>query len=255
MISTSATTTTISTFRPSSAEVADRVTVPLPLGLVAHVAFTNRADGDFRIDTDPAVLDARQRAVVDLPWSWLHQTHSATVATVTSAGQWRGDSEGDALVTSLERAPLAVRGADCPVVVFVGERGMIGAAHAGWRGLAGGVLDAAVTAMRNAGSGPISAYLGPCIGPECYEFSASALAELEPALGASAVGARTSRGTPALDLVAGVRHRLGALDVAVDRSSCRCTSCSEDLYSHRARVDTGRHAAVIWLDRASGPAA
>ena len=128
------------------------------------MAFTDCCDGDFRIDTDPDLLDARQRAIADLPWSWLHQVHGTDVATVTKPGQWRGDAEGDALVTSVVRAPLAVRGADCPVVVLVGDGGVIGAAHAGWRGLAGGVLDATVAALREAGAGTVHAYLGPCIG-------------------------------------------------------------------------------------------
>lgn len=231
--------------------MASRFSVPLTeSGLVARVAFTDRSDGDFRIDTDPALLDARQRAVVDMAWSWLHQVHSATVASVTRAGQWRGDAEGDALTTALTGAPLAVRGADCPVVVLVGERGVVGAAHAGWRGLAGGVLDRTVASMRSDGAGAIRAFLGPCIWAECYEFGPDALAELEPELGARAVSAKTSQGAPALDLVAGVEHRLQGLDVAVDLSHSRCTGCSPELFSHRARVDTGRHAAVIWLERA-----
>jgi hypothetical protein len=232
--------------------VAHHLQVQLPAaGVVARLAFTGRDDGDLRIDTDPAVLSARQRAVVDAPWAWGNQVHGTASYHVARPGEFRGDVDADALTTRALAAPIAVRGADCPIVVLVGEAGAVGAVHAGWRGLAAGVLERAVAALRARSAGSLRAWLGPCIGPECYEFGASQLAALTPLLGEAATAATTAAGTPALDLVAGVRHRLEAVDVPLDRSAYHCTACGAERYfSHRARQERGRQAAVVWLEPA-----
>ena len=96
------------------------------------------------------------------------QVHGSAVATV--AEPWR-PGEGpraDALVTDRPGLALGVITADCAPVLFA-ARGIVGAAHAGWRGAAGGILEATVAAMRRLGAGEIAAAVGPCIGQESYE--------------------------------------------------------------------------------------
>ena len=108
--------------------------------------------------------------------------------------------------------------ADCAPVGLIGLGGVVGVAHAGWRGLVAGVLEATVAAMREAGAGRIVAVVGPCIHAGCYDFGADDLAEVAAALGDD-VRAVSSTGGPALDLPAGVvadLGRAGVTDVTVD---------------------------------------
>ncbi len=223
-------------------------TVALAGGLSAHVMFTDRRHGDFHIDAGDRERTAR--AVVDLPWSWVRQVHGADVVVVTEPGGACG-LDGDGLVTAVAGAVLSVRGADCPVVAFVGADGVVGVAHAGWRGLVAGVLQATVGAMRELGSGPVTALLGPCISAAHYEFGADDLATVVDRLGPDVVG-RTAAGTPALDLVAGVRAALSEVGVEVDLRHHRCTAADPRLYSHRARRESGRHTAAVWMTASRG---
>lgn len=218
---------------------------------VAEVAFTDRNDGDFHVDGDPEVRAATAHRLVDLPWSWVRQVHGADVVVVERPGQ--GGVDGDALVTDIAGAVLSVRGADCPVVAFVSDEGVIGVAHAGWRGLVAGVLEATVATMRSLGAGRIDALLGPCITAAHYEFGADELDRIAARLG-DGVRARTHAGTPALDLVAGVEAALAGVAVTVDRRGHRCTAADPALYSHRARAEAGRHTAAVWLHPGAEPA-
>lgn len=155
--------------------------------------------------------------------------------------------DGDALLSDRAGLVLAVHGADCAPVLFWGDNGIIGAAHAGWRGLLDGVLEALVERMRAAGAQTVSAVLGPCIHVECYEFGLADLRIVIARLGPQVAGL-TSRGRPALDLVAAVAAALAGVDVLLETSPSRCTSCHDDLYSWRARQDTGRLAGLIWRE-------
>ena len=101
--------------------------------------------------------------------------------------------------------------------------------------------------MRSRGAVEVSAVLGPCIHVECYEFGPLELAGLLERYGPSVAG-RSRQGLPALDLVAGVARALQEVDVAVDTTPSRCTSCHGDLYSWRARADRGRLAGIIWRE-------
>lgn len=212
---------------------------------VAHLAFTDRGDGDFHVDGDPARRDAVARRLVDLPWSWVRQVHGSEVVVIARPGDGGGD--GDALVTTTCGAVLSVRGADCPVVGFVSEQGVIGVAHAGWRGLVAGVLERTVETMRDLGAEHLLAYLGPCISAAHYEFGAEDLERVAARLG-DGVRGRTGAGAAALDLVAGVREALARVDVPVDGRGHRCTAADPALYSHRARTEAGRHCAAVWLE-------
>src|SRR5437762_2599450 len=81
----------------------------------------------------------RSRAVVDAPWTWLRQVHADTVVTVTAPGAGAG-SKADASVTAEASCVLAVLAADCAPLALISPEGVVGAVHAGWRGLRGGVI-------------------------------------------------------------------------------------------------------------------
>src|SRR5205823_3347186 len=105
--------------------------------------------------------------------------------------------------------------------------GVVAAVHAGWRGLAAGVLEAAVGEVRQRTSGPVRAVLGPCIHPECYEFSPADLEPIAARLGPGVVG-KTSRGEPALDVPRAVRLALAGAGVTDVTDVEVCTACSPD---------------------------
>ena len=226
----------------------DRAAVPAGPALVAQCRFTEASDGDFRIDAEQPGLDDRRRAVVDAPWTWLTQVHGATVVVVDRPGDGAG-TEADASVTASIGAPLAIQTADCVPVLLVGE-GIVGAAHAGWRGLAQGVLDATVEVMRRRSDGPIEALVGPHISASAYEFGADDLDGLVRRFGPS-VAATSSTGTPALDVAEAVRVSLDRLDVAGMRFVGGCTGSSTRWHSPRVRGDRARQTSVIWLEERS----
>lgn len=162
---------------------------------------------------------------------------------VTEPGEHAGVA-ADAIVTATPGAVVAVHTADCAPVLLDGG-GAVGVAHAGWRGLTAGVIEATVAAMDDLGHRPTTARLGPCIRTRCYEFGGAELDEVEAAYG-PAVRGTTAWGTPALDLAAGVRTACERLGVALDDDGT-CTACSPRHWSHRARADTARQALVAWI--------
>lgn len=205
-----------------------------------RVAVTERVDGDFAIDA--VDVGARRRAVIDRPWSWVRQVHGDACVVVDQPGAAAGES-ADALLTEHPEAVISVQTADCVPVALLSTTA-VGVAHAGWRGLVGGVLDRAVERLRSGGAGSIEAVVGPHIRPHCYEFGAEDLARAADELGAGVIG-RSSLGTSALDLTAGVFGRLERLGVAVAAHDERCT-CDEQLFSHRCRQDRERMAMVVY---------
>jgi hypothetical protein len=214
----------------------------------ARVRFTDRADGHLGLvpagSSAADDVDAARRRIVDRPWSWLRQVHGSRVAVVDAPGGCAGE-EGDALVTSCAGTALAVFTADCAPVALAGDNGDVAVVHAGWRGLATGVVSAAVHVLRRRGAGEISAALGPCIHAECYEFGADDLDAVADVLG-EGVRAVTRWGTPALDLPAAARVALEAAGARLATDADACTACSERYFSHRARGDRGRQATVVW---------
>lgn len=212
----------------------------------ALVRFTAKGDGDMadRSGSDP-VVQARRRAVVDRPWTWLTQVHGADVVVVAGPGDGAGEP-ADAAVSVRSDVALAIVTADCAPVAFASPEGVVGVAHAGWRGLVAGVLEATVTAMRGAGARTIVAALGPCIHAECYPFGPSDLDMVAERLGAEVRG-RSAAGQPALDIPRAVRLVLRRVDVDVVVDAAVCTACSVDHWSWRARQERGRQASVVWL--------
>lgn len=218
------------------------------------ITFTGRAEGDLgslaqRGPAGPStVVEARRRAIAAGPWTWLRQVHGSRVVVVASPGEHAG-AEADAAVTDHPDAVLAVFTADCAPVAFRSAEGIRGVAHAGWRGLAAGVVDSTVEAMRQLGATSIEAVLGPCIHPECYEFGASDLDDVASRLGGH-VRATTPDGRPALDLPAAVRHAVADAGAVLSDDGCRCTACDKEAdgsprwFSHRAGGDDERQALV-----------
>jgi YfiH family protein len=216
----------------------------------AQVRWTSRIDGHLgllRPGDDRDALEARRRAVAAQPWSWLHQVHGATVVTVRGAGDPTGQ-DADALVTAAAGVVLAVFTADCAPVALSSPEGVVGIAHAGWRGLAGGVVERAVDAMRSLGATSVSAALGPCIRAGCYEFGARDLDRVAAVLG-DGVRASTTWGTPALDLAAAVTASLSRAGAVLTADAGACTACSDTWFSHRARAETDRQATLVWRDQ------
>ena len=212
----------------------------------AEVRFTGRAEGDMADSSggDPVVAE-RRRALIDRPWTSLRQVHGARVVRVTRAGEGAGQA-ADAAVSALAGAPLAILAADCAPIAFFSSGGVIGGAHAGWRGLRAGVIEATVAAMRGLGAGRVLAALGPCIHAECYQFGEVELNDLVNRFGPD-VRARDRNGAAAFDLPAAVRIGLARADAELVWDAGICTACSTDHWSWRARREAQRQAMVVWL--------
>jgi polyphenol oxidase len=207
-----------------------------------RVRSTGWAQGDLGGDGETA--QRRRRAVVDLPWTVLKQVHGARVVVVEGPGGADGEA-ADAAVTTSSGAALAVLTADCAPVALASPEGVLGIAHAGWRGLRAGVVQSAVTTMRRLGATRIEAVVGPCIHPCCYPFGQEELAGMEARLGPQLRG--TDRhGAPALDLPAGVRAALHSSGATVVGDAATCTSCSDGHWSWRESETRRRQATVVW---------
>ena len=175
----------------------------------------------------------------------LYQVHGNDVADAVPGER----PECDGIVTREADVVLMVRAADCvPVVLADPEAGVIGAAHSGRLGMVSGVVPATADRMRQLGADRIEAWIGPAICGQCYEVPAALQAEVADVVPQSV--ATTSWGTPALDIVAGVRAQLEAAGVEVHPVT-RCTLESPDLYSYRRDgAAAGRQAGVVRLRRA-----
>ncbi|MEZ5320529.1 MAG: polyphenol oxidase family protein [Microthrixaceae bacterium] len=235
-----------------------------------RLAFTERADGDFAVPAvgaaEPEALRHRRAAVAAGRWAWLRQVHGSTVVRVGGGDPVAG-AEGDALVSAEPGTPLAVQTADCvPILLWStdaarsgGDRPVVAAVHAGWRGLYDGVVEATVAAMREEGARSIGAAIGPHILPGHYEFSAADLTTMALRFGPDVV-ASTHHGEPALDLAAATRTALRiervTVDGLVDGPMAQLCTASTILggaprfYSWRARRDRERQCSVIWVESA-----
>lgn len=235
-----------------------RFTASLPGERTASCVFSQRSDGDFSINSDPHGLATARQRLLSGPWAALHQVHGAAARHIDGVDGLDGviAGEGDALVTATPGVVLAVQTADCVPVLFASTAGepVIGAAHAGWRGLYEGVIEATAVEMRRLGATEIRAWIGPCISDEHYEFSQRDLTTVALRFGPDVVAA-TAEGRPALDVVAAARVALRDAGVdAVDTSMAWCTATSVDddaaprFASHRARGDLERQASAVRID-------
>ncbi|HET8599686.1 MAG TPA: polyphenol oxidase family protein [Segeticoccus sp.] len=181
----------------------------------------------------------------------MRQVHGAAVRVVREVaddGPGSEVPEADAMVTALPDVVLLVRAADCvPVVLADPDAGVVGVAHAGRRGVEGGVVPSAVEQMRDLGARELTAWIGPHICGACYEVPAAMQAEVAAVVPETA--STTSWGTPALDLGAGVRAQLVAAGATV-RDVSRCTREDAGLYSYRRDGErAGRLAGLVRVRR------
>ena len=227
-------TTTTSTSRRSSSSAGPRVAIRC----------STVADGDFHLTRQPAAaLDATRRTFVDLPWTMTTQRHGTDVVRVGRPGA--GDrAVGDVLITDLNDAVLGVWAADCAPLVLLGDHREFAVVHAGWRGLASGVIDAAVAAFDDH---VVEIVLGPMVGPCCYEFGEEDLEAVAAGAGVdpATIRGETSAGAPALDVPRAVRAAAGRLGVRTSTIG-GCTGCDGRWFSHRVRRDVGRHVVAAW---------
>lgn len=178
---------------------------------------------------------------------WMNQTHSADVAVVDRGGQTVDATDG--LVTTTPRLALAVVTADCvPVLMADASAGVVAAVHAGRVGAGSGIVARAVEAMTAVGAHvqDISVLLGPAVSGYNYEVPEAMAVEVERVLPGSRT--TTRRGTPGLDLRAGIATQLRALGVRAVDVDPRCTVEDPTLFSHRRDAPTGRLASLIWLE-------
>ncbi|HEX4883812.1 MAG TPA: peptidoglycan editing factor PgeF [Casimicrobiaceae bacterium] len=214
--------------------------------------------GPARLDTlddvaRAAVLANRSRVQAFLPSApvYLEQVHGRDVARIDAANLAAARAAppvGDAAVTRLAGVPLAVRVADCLPVLFASrDASVVGAAHAGWRGLAAGVLDATIAALGVAPA-DVVAWLGPAIGPRAFEVGDDVRDAFLQAADRSAEHFRPLRaGKWLADLPSLARQRLDALGVRSVAALDACTF-SEPARFHSWRRDRspGRLAAYVW---------
>ncbi len=233
--------TTSSTFRRSCAEAAATVSQGHHYiredGTVIEVCTTDRRDGDFHLHAELDGLVARRSVVMPGAWAVAQQVHGAAVVD----GDPRATPQADALITTEVGQPIAVQGADCAPIAFITDGGPVAVAHAGWRGLAAGVIDETIGRLEEQGARTQCAVVGPTIGPECYEFGRDDLDHVASLLGEEVRGS-TSAGAPALDLRSAITSAFAKHDVIDVRFVGGCTACENAVFSHRARGDVERHA-------------
>ncbi len=189
---------------------------------------------------------ARLRALLPQEPKWLRQVHGARAVLADSLP---GIPDADASVARNAGTVCAVMIADClPVLLCDTRGGVVGIAHAGWRGLSSGVVENTVNAM---GVAPdeVIAYLGPAIGPDAFEVGAdvrNAFVVADPGAGAAFTAYREDKWLA--DLFELARRRLARCGVQRVFGGGLCTYRDPArFYSYRRDKTTGRMAALIWL--------
>jgi polyphenol oxidase len=203
-----------------------------------------------RVGDDPqAVAENRARVRARLPAEpvWLTQVHGAEVVRADRAGS---AATADAAFTEVPRVVCTIQIADCMPVLLCDRGGTrVAAAHAGWRGLAGGVLENTVAALR-VPPAQLIAWLGPAIGPRAFEVGSDVLQAFTAADPNAATAFQPLReGKWLADLFALARARLSRAGVTSVFGGGLCTYTDPvRFFSHRRDRVTGRHAACIWMD-------
>jgi YfiH family protein len=208
-------------------------------------------------DTPGSLAHNRHRLDAFLPSSpvWLRQVHGTGVVALDAgavAAARATPPVADAAVTRERGIVCAVLTADCLPVVFADRAGTaIGVAHAGWRGLAAGVLEATVATLEALGAhaGDLVAWLGPAIGPTAYEVGADVRDAFTAGdRDAHRCFAPRHEGKWLADLPALARLRLARAGVSCVHGGDLCTHCdAARFYSHRRDRITGRMATLVWL--------
>lgn len=181
--------------------------------------------------------------------AWLTQVHGTDVV---DAARVANAPQADASVTTQRGVVCAIMTADCLPVLFADAAGRaVGAAHAGWRGLAGGVLENTVAQMRACGAEDIHAWLGPAIGPDQFEVGEDVLQAFVTQDEIALQAFRPIAGKPGkylADIYKLARQVLAKSGVTQVSGGDFCTvTDAERFYSYRRDGFTGRMAALIWL--------
>ena len=234
---------------------AVRAAFTLRMGGVSAAPFDSLNVGAHVGDAGAAVTENRRRvrAQLRLPVepSWLEQVHGIEVADLDAASARASAAQltADAAIARGAGSVCVMQVADCMPVLFAARDGCaVAAAHAGWRGLAAGVLEATLARLAVAPAGLI-AWLGPAIGPAHFEVGGEVRAAFlaHDAAAAAAFTANT-RGRWQCDLNALVRRRLSAAGVTAVFGGGWCTySDPLRFFSYRRAGPCGRMAALIWL--------
>jgi YfiH family protein len=221
-------------------------------------------NGGLGSNDDPAhVAENRRRmaehlGVAPAQFLTVFQIHSPDVAVATAP--WRGGARprADAMVTRVPGLALGVTAADCGPVLFVdAQAGVIGAAHAGWKGALGGVLENTIERMEGLGAerGRIVAAIGPMIRQPSYEVGAEFVARFTGAEADSAqfFAPSTRAGHSMFDLAGYIRRRLERAGLALIDDVGVCTYADERFFSyrrsvHRGEPDYGRNIHAIVLE-------
>jgi YfiH family protein len=196
---------------------------------------------------------ARLRELLELPGepAWLNQVHGVDVADLDAAPPAAVPLAADAAVSGAAGRACVIMVADCLPVLFASRDGRrIGAAHAGWRGLAAGVLERTFGAL-GVPAGELTAWLGPAILQSNFEVGDEVRdAFVRADAGAAAYFSANARGRWQADLVGLARRRLAALGVPEVAGGQWCTFADRQrFFSHRRDGRGGRMAALIWRDQ------
>lgn len=186
----------------------------------------------------------RQEAPAEVELAWARQIHSSRVLHARP-----GESgEGDVLVTRQSALALCIVTADC-VPVLLSDEIRVAAVHAGWRGLVGGVLHAAVDRFPNPKR--VTAWIGPAIGVCCYEVGEDVAKRIGATVHDRVIVTGQSSAKPHADLRATTAAQLREFGVLEIRHVRLCTRCEADrLHSYRRDGSAaGRNLALIWLTR------
>lgn len=185
----------------------------------------------------------KNRALLDthLPASphWLEQNHTAQVIELPNCNR-----QADASIARTPNTVCAILSADCLPILLADSFGeAVAAIHAGWRGLAQGIVEKTVKKMEIP-STRLSAYLGPAIGPECYTVGDEMMASF-PSEDHAAFSKKNNRWH--CDLFGLAAQRLSNLGIVSIFSERLCTCCDRRFFSYRRDKTTGRMASLIWL--------
>ncbi|MPZ54106.1 MAG: hypothetical protein GEU79_15475 [Acidimicrobiia bacterium] len=196
------------------------------------VVFSESSDGDLR------TVDARRslasRLGISGDWATVRQTHGAGVRFAQAGGD---QGESDALITGPNGPPIAVFTADCVGIVARGDK-HVAVIHAGWRGIVSGVVESLRREFDERGDRVHGAWIGPSIGPCCYEVGDEVTTRFPPSC-----RTETTWGTSAVDLWKAAEERLGADEVWTARI---CTRHESGWWSYRKDGTRSRMAAVAW---------
>ncbi len=197
------------------------------------IAFGEAVDGDPRSDVSVRSTFSQRLGIPD-SWAIVDQVHGSTVVNSAEAGHL---GRADGILTRVPMLPIAIATADCVPVVLVGAES-VAIVHAGWRGVAAGVITQASRMMSRTGDSVLRAAIGPHIQACCYEVGV----EVVDAIGGH--GATTTSGTLSVDLASAIREQLSDVDVV---GSAACTMHDDRFHSYRQNATSKRQVTVAWI--------